>query len=874
MTPEVVWYKLDNLDQDPLVFLSSVTRAFRRRDPSFGTAVLQSLHLAKRRPNPLTEMATAFVNECCDRVTEDIHVVLDDYHEAAEAPGLNMIIDYLLANLPRRVHLVVLSRYSPAFSISMVTLADEIGHVGVDLLRFDVAQASAVVQSLTGRRSVRKHIECLVHLTEGWPASIVLAALTMHQLDLDTVEAALAGPRLRQDIYSYLAEQVYRREDEGARTFLKRTSCLESISPRLANRLSNISDAHVHLERLAANQVFTSSTQQDEYRYHNLFRDFLQQKCLRDEGQDAYHQLQRDTATALEEEGEGVAAIELLLDANEPQLALEAMARAGEPLMEESSSDRLRQWSNKLAPEVRALDPWARLLSAQLSTRDQKFEQALVDADRAIGIFELRQDEAGLYHALSIKESICFWSGKTQLAADTCRLALGHARNDVHRIHTLISLGSAALEMRDWARTDEAYSEAERLIGSSGGAEALRVGNLRALATFFRGDFVAARTQMAPLAKGRMPDVLRSSAANSMGMIEMGLGDYPAARQHFQQALEIAQQHGCAHLRWPIVDSLGMCLACAGQTGPGLNHLRQALDELRADPTLHALCLCHIGTLFRRQGDFASAHHYYHAACQGSDERDPYTYLTSRANRSFVRTESPRSTLADLSAIEEEASGSGLQFVEQKVKLFQAILLYDEGRRGEARAALNDCVPNQVRLGHMNLLCQEMTIRPRLLHAFLESFCNGAVTERLLDSVAHHWRGPPILSDLAHSAGKNVANTLVDAMSSDCDKPVPARILRAACKHPDAAVRRKAQSLLARRSMPDQTWSAPIPELTRRECELLSLIAAGRSNAEIAAELFISPSTVKTHINHIFSKLGVVNRVQAILWFSERSSRT
>ena len=409
--------------------------------------------------------------------------------------------------------------------------------------------------------------------------------------------------------------------------------------------------------------MFTSSTQQGKYRYHNLFRDFLQQKCLRDEGQDAYHQLQRDTATALEEEGEGVAAIELLLDANEPQLALEAMAEAGEPLMEESSADRLRQWSNKLAPEVRALDPWARLLSAQLFTRDQKFEQALVDAERAIGIFELRQDEAGLYHALSIKESICFWSGKTQLAADTCRLALGHARNDVHRIHTLISLGSAALEMRDWARTDEAYSEAERLIGSSGGAEALRVGNLRALTMFFRGDFVAARTQMAPLAKGRMPDVLRSSAANSMGMIEMGLGDYPAARQHFQRALEIAQRHGCAHLRWPIVDSLGMCLACAGQTGPGLNHLRQALDELRADPTLHALCLCHIGTLFRRQGDFARAHHYYREACQRSDERDPYTYLNSRANRSFVRNESPRSTLADLSAIGQEASGSGLQFV-------------------------------------------------------------------------------------------------------------------------------------------------------------------------------------------------------------------
>jgi LuxR family transcriptional regulator, maltose regulon positive regulatory protein len=52
--------------------------------------------------------------------------------------------------------------------------------------------------------------------------------------------------------------------------------------------------------------------------------------------------------------------------------------------------------------------------------------------------------------------------------------------------------------------------------------------------------------------------------------------------------------------------------------------------------------------------------------------------------------------------------------------------------------------------------------------------------------------------------------------------------------------------------------------LTGREVEILRLIAAGKSNGEIASALYIAISTVKRHVNHIFGKLGVSTRAQAI----------
>ena len=58
---------------------------------------------------------------------------------------------------------------------------------------------------------------------------------------------------------------------------------------------------------------------------------------------------------------------------------------------------------------------------------------------------------------------------------------------------------------------------------------------------------------------------------------------------------------------------------------------------------------------------------------------------------------------------------------------------------------------------------------------------------------------------------------------------------------------------------------ASLSGLTPREREILALVGTGRSNAQIAAELFISENTVKTHVGRVFDKLGVHERVQAVI---------
>jgi DNA-binding NarL/FixJ family response regulator len=79
------------------------------------------------------------------------------------------------------------------------------------------------------------------------------------------------------------------------------------------------------------------------------------------------------------------------------------------------------------------------------------------------------------------------------------------------------------------------------------------------------------------------------------------------------------------------------------------------------------------------------------------------------------------------------------------------------------------------------------------------------------------------------------------------------------------AITRRLIEEFVRRPPPGSGLPAELADLTERELEVLKLIARGRSNAEIASELYVSEATVKTHVTHVLTKLDVRDRVQAVV---------
>ena len=82
----------------------------------------------------------------------------------------------------------------------------------------------------------------------------------------------------------------------------------------------------------------------------------------------------------------------------------------------------------------------------------------------------------------------------------------------------------------------------------------------------------------------------------------------------------------------------------------------------------------------------------------------------------------------------------------------------------------------------------------------------------------------------------------------------------------DQSVTRRVIEEFARRTAPPVPDTSSIEALTAREQDIVRLLARGLSNAEIAAELFVETSTVKSHLGRAMTKIGVRDRVQAVVW--------
>ncbi|SFQ11082.1 MULTISPECIES: response regulator [Actinomadura] len=107
-------------------------------------------------------------------------------------------------------------------------------------------------------------------------------------------------------------------------------------------------------------------------------------------------------------------------------------------------------------------------------------------------------------------------------------------------------------------------------------------------------------------------------------------------------------------------------------------------------------------------------------------------------------------------------------------------------------------------------------------------------------------------------------------LTKDADADEIARAVtavRGGASQLDPAVQRRLVEAVATGESPRRAARGELPDgLTRREAEVLTLIAQGRSNAEIAGDLFISEATVKTHINNLFAKANLRDRAQAVTY--------
>ncbi|MDX6393744.1 MAG: hypothetical protein QOJ73_4807 [Streptosporangiaceae bacterium] len=267
------WISLDRGDDDPARLWSHVVGALQRACPEFGGGdTLRALRA--QVPDVSGKVLPSLANELA-ALRAPVVVVLDDYHEISE-PSCHDQVGFLLSHLPDTVQVVLVTRADPPLPLARLRATGMMAEVRAPELRFAPAQAAALVRTVAAVELSEADLANLVERTEGWPAGVYLAALSLHG-------HSSPGAFVRQFtgdnrfIVDFLAEEVLSRQPAQIRQFLARTAVLDRFCAPLCEAVTGSANAAEILDVVERDNLFLVPLDDDRqwYRYHHLFAQVL-----------------------------------------------------------------------------------------------------------------------------------------------------------------------------------------------------------------------------------------------------------------------------------------------------------------------------------------------------------------------------------------------------------------------------------------------------------------------------------------------------------------------------------------------------------------------------------------------------------------------
>lgn len=276
-TRPVAWVSLDQSDNDPAFFWTYLITALQNIQPSLGERSLSLLQ--SPQPPPIESVLMTLLNELT-AVEAEFVLILDDYHVIG-TQAIHGGIGFLLSHLPPQMHLIIASRADPPLSLARLRSHGELTELRVSDLRFTPDEAAAFLNQGMGLEISAVEVSALEQRTEGWIAGLQLAALSMQgREDLASFIAAFSGDD--RYIVDYLLEEVLQRQPDRVRHFLLQTAILERLSGSLCDAVTDQNGGQGMLETLERGNLFLIplDNKRQWYRYHHLFADVLQAHAL------------------------------------------------------------------------------------------------------------------------------------------------------------------------------------------------------------------------------------------------------------------------------------------------------------------------------------------------------------------------------------------------------------------------------------------------------------------------------------------------------------------------------------------------------------------------------------------------------------------
>jgi LuxR family maltose regulon positive regulatory protein len=826
------WLSLEDGDNDVARFLAYVVAAVNTLSPTIDNTILSELHLPQ--PQSGEQVLHAVINQLAG-INSHFVLVLDDYH-VLQTQAIHDALSFLLDHLPPRMHVIIATRADPPLPLSRLRGSGQLMELRAVDLRFGLEEVKRFVGQATGLPLPDKDIAALTAYTEGWIAGLQMTTLTLQgQPDVSGFVRSLTGSN--RYILDYLSEEVLQRQPEDIQTFLLQTSILGRLCSSLCDAVTEYHDSQIMLENLERANLFVVPLDDERrwYRYHRLFADLLVKRQYQLQP-DQVPELHRRASTWYEQHDDFSEAIEHALLAGDHERAGHLIETITEGMWGRGEHATLLRWLNTLPDSL--VHSWPQLCIAHalaffMAGRFEETDRHLQTAEHLLNLPPGEGSNLYSGRKLSHREQVgmiatiralmASFQGDTSTVIQRARQALDYLpeHNTMWRSNAAVALGNAHTLRWEWPAAHQAFVQAHSAGKMTG--------------NFYQMLLAAVKMATIQVYQGQLQQPLAICEQYAQRLKEVGMPQVAIAGSLFAVYADILREQNRLDEALILVDrSIKISEQANHIAGTMVGYLTLAkillsrgnwsgVDEAihhfnRLSQTNEVIPIWITGSgvywktrIWITQERWGAVEQLFEEFGIGQDERDVEwddMYPEFGKDLAYIHwliaRDELRQAAARLERMHRVATSTGSVWFEIEVSILRALVFHAQRNVERAMTILEHALSLAEPEGFFRMFVDRGFSMPALLY---EAAAHGIVPEytgRLL-------------------AALPVSKTTIP----------------------------KQRSLI-------------VEPLSEREIEVVRLMAAGASNPEIAQQLVIATNTVKKHVNHIFGKLSVTSRTQAV----------
>jgi LuxR family transcriptional regulator, maltose regulon positive regulatory protein len=814
-----VWYSLDESDNEGDLFFRYLLTALGASDSRMAGTIGPLLYSKKLTVDDILD---PFMN-WTEHLSQDTYIVLDDYHVVTSAV-IHDAVSSLLHYLPPPLHVVLISRYEPPLPLSVLRVRDQVVQISSVDLRFTEKEVEEFLSGTMALTLTPEQIRELASRAEGWVGGLQLLGLSIRQ-EHDQMDFGRVVGAATRATAQYLVEETIDVQPERVKAFLRTTVFLNRFTADLCRSISGIEEAEEILEYLHSINLFLVPLDagHEWYRYHQLFSEAVRARIKTEDPQVA-SKVHQEAALWFARHNYPEDAFQHAFASDNYEFAGDLMEDYLYLLLERYANASVHRWLSRLPYGIFMQRPLLRLdeCSLKVLSGDLKEVRAIV------AHLESQREGIHLYDGFKktrfqntlayFKYTLPYHEDPATVDMDTMKKGISEIPRDENLSGATIDATVALchLYQGDVRAAEEALKSSRQEVLS---AKSIfrRIMWLKALADVERWSGRLSHSEailhraLSVIDREHLTDTpLRFFLYLPLAWIYYFRYDLPRAMEYATMSQKYAEQAKY------VTEILGanFLLALLYLAMDRQNDTDACLQAISSAPTgnspgSEALAAAYTACIHVACSDLSPVAKWMERRRPSPKDRFSLRLVFEcLAHARFLMREGRFAESCKLlEAVGQQSTRRELAHVVIQTEVLRSAGLYRMGRRAQAHALIE-----------RNLGLAE---RERYLLPFVDSLPFA----------------PSLLTEAAKSTGS----------------PVLLEVLR--------TFDRKANvNRAGNRPLQSNT-----PTLTPREMEILKLIAAGYKKGEIAGRTFVSPDTIKTHTRHIFEKLDVKTKAEAIL---------